>query len=62
MTRRDHDPGHVGDQLAEELENTLNKRFPVRSHFKEALEAAASFLQGTIQALDEEDRRREWEA
>lgn len=49
------DPETRGDVLAQELNDTLNNEFESRSEYREALESAISFLQITLDALEEDE-------
>lgn len=49
------DPETRGDVLAQELNDTLNNEFESRSEYREALESAISFLQITLEALEEDE-------
>jgi bacterioferritin (cytochrome b1) len=51
------DPEARGQELIEELNNTLNGEFEARADYREAIETAHSFLDGVIAGLDSDDKR-----
>lgn len=59
MSARSDYPEVRGLQLAEELEQTLNRKFESTADFREAVEAAQCHFGAVLHGLDEDQRRAE---
>lgn len=58
---KSNDPETRGQQLAEELESTLNAEFESRADYREAVETVHCHFEAIINGLDADDKRDEGE-